>query len=194
MSDPVLIVHLIITFLMQTWKPNMFTRVIATLFVLPMMFSSPAKANTIDDHNRLLRAAGAAGVNVKINPSDCDEGQYYGWYSAADRELVICQENKIQGSSQQVSWTDEDLDTVRHETHHLVQDCRDYSLNGRLHAVYDDPVGLAAEWLTKRKGLWVIDSYGEKGSHIVTMELEAFAVAAMNDPAEQVRDVRRFCL
>lgn len=178
---------------MQTWKPNLITRIVTTLAVMPMMFNSPAKADVIDDHNRLLSAVGSTGVVVKINPAECDDDRYLGWYSAYRNELVICQENKIKGSSQQVRWTAEDLDTVRHESHHLTQDCRDNSLNGRLHAVYTDPIALAAQELTKKKGNWIIDNYAERGPHIVTMELEAFAVAAMNDPLEQVRDIQNYC-
>ena len=37
--------------------------------------------------------------------------------------MVICQENRIKGSHEMVSWTEGDLDTLRHESHHLVQDC-----------------------------------------------------------------------
>ena len=38
--------------------------------------------------------------------------------------MVICQENRIPGVREMTSWTEEDLDTLRHESHHLVQDCR----------------------------------------------------------------------
>ena len=58
-----------------------------------------------------------------INPDRCDTEKAYGWYWAAANELVVCQENKIKGSNAQVEWTEEDYDTLRHEAHHLVQDC-----------------------------------------------------------------------
>ena len=94
-------------------------------------------------------------------------------------------ENKIKGSSQQVRWTAEDLDTVRHESHHLTQDCRDNSLNGRLHAYIMTPLDLLLLSCLSL-GNRIIDNYADRGEHVVIMELEAFAVAAMNDPLEQV--------
>jgi hypothetical protein len=131
---------------MQTWKPNLITRIATTLMVLPMAFNSPAKANTMDDHVRLLGAVQSTGVTVKINPDECDEeNNAYGWfgtYQSGQQELVVCQVNKITGVSEMVRWSAEDLDTIRHEAHHLVQDCMDRVRDGSLTAVYTDPVGL----------------------------------------------------
>ncbi len=174
---------------------QLFTKTIAAVLMLSgFLVPAPAEANVVDEHNRLLRAIGATGVVVKINPASCDADEdNYGWYWAAKNELVVCQENKIYGSSRQVPWTAEDFDTIRHEAHHVVQDCRDNSLNGQLHAVYKEPIELARSVLTDRRAEWIIESYGDRGEHIVVMELEAFSVAQMNDPAEQVRDVRQFC-
>jgi hypothetical protein len=80
---------------MQTWKPNLITRIVTTLMVLPMAFNSPAKANTMDDHVRLLGAVQSTGVMVKINPDECDEeNNAYGWfgtYQSGQQELVVCQ-------------------------------------------------------------------------------------------------------
>ena len=173
---------------------NLFSKTItAALMMGGLIAPASATANVIDDHNRLLNAVKATGVVVKINPARCDTETSLGWYWAAKNELVVCQENKIEGSSSQVRWTAEDLDTVRHEAHHLVQDCRDRSLNGSLHAVYTKPVEMSLDVLSRRRAEWIAESYGERGEHIVVMELEAFAVAQMNDPAEQVRDIQNFC-
>jgi hypothetical protein len=92
-----------------------------------------------------------------------------------------------------VRWTAEDYDTVRHEAHHVAQDCRDSSLDGNLEAVYKDPIALAVRMLSTRKADSVIETYRDRGSHIVLMELEAFSVADMNDPLEQVEDIQRYC-
>ena len=167
---------------------------ILTALALMAGITTPALANIVDDHNQLLNAVGQTGVNVKINPSQCDSQEnLYGWYWAAQSELVICQENKVTGSSRQVRWTDEDYDTVRHEAHHVAQDCRDSSLDGNLDAVYKDPIALAVRMLSTRKTDSVIETYRERGSHIVLMELEAFSVADMNDPLEQVGAIERYC-
>ena len=89
---------------------------------------SPAKAmargqSNFDHHVALWEAAQKTGVRTLINPDRCDEGDAFGWYWAAANELVVCQEGKIRGSNEQVEWTEEDYDTLRHEAHHLVQDC-----------------------------------------------------------------------
>ena len=42
----------------------------------------------------------------------------------------------------------------------------------------------------------IAELYAENGAneHIQIMEIEAFAVAAMNDPMEQVQDIQRYCM
>ena len=37
-------------------------------------------------------------------------------------------------------------------------------------------------------------SYQDQGQHTVVMELEAFTVAAMDDTAEQQRDLVKYCM
>ena len=167
---------------------------IALATIAAITTTMPALANNINQHNQLLTAVNSTGITTRINPAECDvEPGAFGWYSARNAELVICQENKIKGSSRQVEWTAEDFDTVRHEAHHVAQDCRDNSLNGRLNSVYKDPVGLAADVLNEKFIDGIIESYGSRGKHIVIMELEAFSVAAINDPIEQVQDIKRYC-
>jgi hypothetical protein len=131
---------------------------------------------------------------LKINPSSCWAKNAFGWYWAARNEMVICQENK-RTSGVEARWTEEDLDTLRHEAQHMVQDCMDGSRNGRLGSVYNDPIALAKGTLSQVHIKKIVESYTNDGAseHVVIMELEAFSVAAMNDPAEQVRDIQKFC-
>ena len=132
-----------------------------------------------------------------LNPAECDQKDAFGWYWGYGSEMVICQENHIRahGYGTEVRWTAEDLDTLRHEAQHLIQDCMDGVRNGQLAAVYKNPVGLAKSTLSEDQIGWIIKSYTEQGAsdHIVVMELEAFSVAAMNDPAEQVSDIAKYC-
>ena len=37
--------------------------------------------------------------------------------------IMICQDDRIETSDQEVEWTENDYDTLRHEAHHVVQDC-----------------------------------------------------------------------
>jgi hypothetical protein len=163
---------------------------------------SPAKAmargqSNFQDHVRLAQAAEATGVRVAINVDRCDTEDAYGWYWAAANELVVCQENKIKGSNKEVRWTEEDLDTLRHEAHHLVQDCmaRD-NRDGLLGSVYQEPVQLGFKVLGRDRAIRIAELYAENGAneHIQIMEIEAFAVAEMNDPTEQIQDIQRYCM
>ena len=135
----------------------------------------------------------ATGVTIKINPADCfEQEKYLGWYWNIKNEIVVCQQEATRPGVE-VYWTAEDLDTLRHEVHHLVQDCRDGALRGDLDAVYKEPVEMAVEWLGKDYARHIAKTYADQGEHTVVMELEAFTVAAMNDPLEQIQDVKNFC-
>tara|TARA_R110001592_G_scaffold244723_2_gene506099 strand:+ start:115 stop:633 length:519 start_codon:yes stop_codon:yes gene_type:complete len=151
-----------------------------------------AEASTFNDHIRLAQAVRATGTRVKINPKECGATEAFGWYWARKSELVICQENGIAGGPE-VVWTEEDLDTLRHEAQHLVQDCMDSSLDGSLDSVYQDPIRLGKEVIGERGMVAVAKAYAEQGDHIIVMEIEAFSVAALNDPAEQANDIASFC-
>ena len=107
--------------------------------------------------------------------------------------MVICQE-RASANGQQVAWTAEDYDTLRHEAQHLIQDCVDKKQNGQLHPVYKDPIGLAKATLSSNTLAWIVgDGYGNLPPAVQVLELEAFAVAELNDPMEQVRDIRNYC-
>ena len=150
-----------------------------------------AKSN-YNHHITLGQVVRSTGVNFKINPARCWERDSYGWYWAAQNEMVICQENKQQVGVE-ARWTEEDLDTLRHEAQHLVQDCVDGSRQGALGAVYKDPIQLAKDVLGHGRIGSILDAYSDSSDHIKVMELEAFSVAAMNDPLDQARDIQKYC-
>ena len=164
--------------------------------VAAVTIASPAQARSNHQaHVALARAVESVGMTVYVNPSVCDEVDALGMYVPDHKAVVICQQNRIKGSTAVVRWTEEDYDTLRHEVHHVVQDCRDTYLNGELNAVYKNPIGLGIEWLGRDGANRVAGMYARQGAsdHIQVMEIEAFAVAAMNDPAEQIRDIQNFC-
>ena len=180
-------------------QPNMKFQALALATLTAVVGLAPAAEarSNFDDHLALWKAAQATGVRTLINPDRCDTEKAYGWYWAAANELVVCQENKIKGSNAQVEWTEEDYDTLRHEAHHLVQDCmaRD-NRDGLLGAVYRQPIELGYDVLGKARSHRIAELYAENGAseHIQIMEIEAFAVAAMNNPLEQVQDIQRYCM
>ena len=152
-----------------------------------------AKSN-YNHHVTLGNVVRSTGINFKINPARCWERDSFGWYWAAQNEMVICQEEKdSRYVGVEVMWTEEDLDTLRHEAQHLIQDCMDGSRQGALGAVYKDPIALAKDVLGDSGIRGVLSAYSEESDHIKVMELEAFAVARMNDPLDQARDIQKFC-
>ena len=144
------------------------------------------------DHVTLGQVVRSTGISFKINPARCWERDSYGWYWAARNEMVICQEQK-RSVGVEARWTEEDLDTLRHEAQHLVQDCVDGSRQGALGGVYKDSIQLAKDVLGHGRIGAILDAYSDASDHIKVMELEAFSVAAMNDPLDQARDIQKYC-
>ena len=159
-----------------------------------LLAGQAAQATNVDPgHMALGQAIAATGTDLKINPASCNENQADGWYWAAKNELVICQDNATTVGVE-VPWTSNDFDTLRHEAHHLIQDCQDGRLNGNLQNVYVNSPRFVTSVLDQGKIKGIIGSYLEKGEDTVRTELEAFAVAQTNDPAEQVADIKGYCL
>ena len=76
----------------------------------------------------------------------------------------------------------------------MVQDCRIGSTtDGKLVPVYEYPVTLAKEVMGEQSISEIAAAYPQLSKAGVILELEAFAVAAMNDPIEQVQDIRNYC-
>ena len=159
---------------------------------LAMTATSAEAASNHSAHVRLARAVERTGITVYVNHKICDELNLLGFYTSKHKSIVICQENRPYGVYESIQWTEEDYDTLRHEVHHVVQDCRD-GINGELHAVYDKPIDLGVGVMGESGVARVAKAYEQRGTHIQVMEIEAFAVAALNDPDEQVRDINTFC-
>ena len=172
---------------------NKFTTLTLTALTACMTFAPNALAKSNYSHHiKLGHTIRSTGVVLKINPQECWEKEAYGWYWAYGNQMAICQENKKLVDIE-VNWTEEDLDTLRHEAQHLVQDCIDGERQGELGAVYRDPIGLAKKVLGDRGIRSIADSYSDASEHIIVMELEAFSVARLNDPIEQIKDIQTYC-
>ena len=165
----------------------------ATSFVASPALATP---RNFDGHIQLVSAIQDAGVSVYINHLACSQGSYLGFYAGVERAIVICQEGGVAGGDE-VAWTEEDLDTLRHEAQHFIQDCMvgsNYDHN--LSSVYREPVEFALSVLGPERARRIAQAYIENGAteHVVILELEAFAVAALDDPLEQVGDIQRYCM
>ena len=177
-------------------------KLLATTLLTATALATPieAVAGTFNDHIRLAQTVMATGVTFRINAPKCDERPgVFGWYAPRQRELVVCQENKVKGSTQEVQWTAEDLDTLRHEAHHLVQDCVNGrgagNFDGSLVPMVQTPVQLGKDILGVEGVRQVVKTYAQQGAneHTIILEIEAFSVARANMPVDQINHLRTFC-
>lgn len=159
-------------------------------------FASPAIAKTyeerIDDHVALVGALIVNGVEFEVNPEECD-GTYSGYYNGQHRVLVVCQDNSY-GGGPTVTWTENDLDTIRHEAAHFTQDCLvggDH--DGRLENLL--PARDSIQQLGERVALTIAKTYSEAGygRKDIELEFEAFAMAGLDNPLLQVEAINKFC-
>ena len=167
-----------------------------TTIAAPAANARPVDMDNIPDHYELLREVQRAGVEVFINDEYCNTGNFDGMYTSKGGALLICQDNAKIYNGREVAWTANDLDTIRHEVHHLVQDCSAGGRgNGRLDTVYSDPNRLANEVLGVQRKNAIMNSYAANGAnaHVLQLEIEAFSVAAEYGPSTLQGDVATYC-
>lgn len=159
---------------------------------------------SIEDHIELLNTIQELGINVVINDHlTCTEHKgVAGYWHGARQTFALCQE-RIRYSKNPV-WTgnvilasDDDLDTIRHEAHHIVQDCVDGKLDGGLQSFFspDDLVTFLdgyPDWKEDK----IISMYRDDGasSRVIEHEVEAWSVADMV-PASSINQViKQVCM
>ena len=179
----------------------MFKTLLTALTLTTLATPALAQSN-MREHQQLWTAVESVGVSIVVNEAElCHPkfnggNKFFGWYHGPSKMLVICQEVALGDdgfNGEQREWSEEDLDTLRHEAHHLAQDCRDSELNQELDTVYTKPVYMALNVLGLEKSESIRETYSDMSKHMQVLELEAFAVAQMNDPLEQVSDIKRYC-
>ena len=156
----------------------------------------------IDDHIELLNTLEGMGVNVNINSYHCrNEDGVAGYWHGGKNLFVLCQE--ALRTSKLPSWdgevylaSDDDLDTIRHEAHHVIQDCMDGKVDGRLETYMSDTdrakfLSYYPDWKEEH----IAKQYRATGAneHVITLEIEAWAVADMVS-ADAINDaLKRVC-
>jgi len=155
----------------------------ATLTAFALTAAAPAQANVFENHRELLSAIESVGVSTYINPSQVCDGTINGAYISSARALVVCQDNSTPDGPE-VQWTANDLDTLRHEAQHLIQDCVDGGVGDNALAPLFDTDDQLIEYinnssLTAEQIQRIIDVYTERGAdaHVLRLELEAFVTA-----------------
>ena len=156
---------------------------------------SSVKEGSPEAHVQLVEALQRNGVKVSINPKECGSRDAMGFYVSGSNWLVVCQDNAEPGGPM-VGWTENDLDTLRHEAQHFIQDCvAGTSGDHALAPVYTSPTALAQEHLGPQAIASITQSYRAGGASDLTLllEYEAFAVAHLNIPLDQISDMKRAC-
>ena len=167
-----------------------------------VMSAAPSLAMTQqerNDHIQIVEAVDAVNIQVLVNDYEwCGNGErFLGAYVPGDRKLIICQENAKVWDGEPIYFTEEDLDTLRHEAHHLAQDCLDGSIDGRLSLLFES-------YESKMKFRRMMDPriepkvrrvYGEAGAsaHVIELEIEAFGVAAEVEAQTIATAVTKVC-
>lgn len=153
------------------------------------------------EHYELFQTLEDVGVTMVINdPMRCGEGSQglYGWNGEAGfAVLIVCQDNGVPGGLE-VEWTANDLDTLRHEAHHVVQDCLVGPFgDGRLALLFNSPEKMA-DFLelsnaTEEQVKNILKVYSDQDEETQWREVEAMFVARGVDAEAIAEAVRRQC-
>ncbi len=184
----------------ERWLSNRVTGVVTGLGGAIALALSPVAGatGTVQEHEVLVDALQGVGVTVVLNsPAYCDKDTA-GAYSSGQRLLFVCQERATVPYKDN-GWTSYDLDTLRHEAHHVVQDCLDGGLGDGLYGnLFNDRAELeefVTDSLDSDEIDWVISTYAMQGlpEHVILNELEAFAAAKVVDPNTIATTVTKVC-
>ncbi len=160
---------------------------------------SAIAGNTYEDHVDLFNALNEVGIITSINSKlHCNSGTD-GLYHTRAGMLIICQDNGVAGGPQ-VTWTENDLDTLRHESHHVVQDCNEGTIADGLidnlfyeeQELIDFISGSSFSAEEVKNLVSVLEKDGLSPSSIL-IELEAYVVARDIQASTIADKVREFC-
>lgn len=154
--------------------------------------ASPALAQEVPwfldgpQHQRLVDALSSRGISVSYGPQYCDGKA--GAYISAYKSIQIC--------LQQGTWTPDDLDTLRHEAIHAIQDCRYGSLGDQTLALITSQQEIVKAGETTDLNLELIaDIYRNGGldPYGVLLEWEAWVGAATTSAANLANLIEAVC-
>ena len=184
---------------LKTEMKRFITGAIAALSVITPTAS--LANDSFEQHEELWQSLERAGVTVVVNTkADCSNAEVDGKYYIWRRRLAICQDNATVMNGKQVDWTANDLDTLRHEAHHVVQDCVGGVLaDGDLTPLFEDQADFAKfitvspmskERIT-RIHTWLTEN--EANERDVHLELEAYLVADGVEASSIAAKIDKLC-
>ena len=155
----------------------------SALLASMMIGGSVARASEEDrSHQVLLTSLRSVGVRVSINDPICQDRDADGMYISMKQLLVVCQDN-AKWSGDEVEWTENDYDTLRHEAHHVLQDCVNGELGDGLLADFFNEAEEYNDFINgtigPERAAVIAEVYGDNGASrtVILNEVEAFAVA-----------------
>lgn len=164
--------------------------------------ATPALAAPLPaDHQQFLDTMARDGVNVYINePAQAcfDGSKMNGSYVVfeGERFLVVCQDNRK--SSDVVAWTANDLDTIRHEGFHIIQDCMAGANNDMVFDTvftnHDDVIDNLGVPQAMHIMSTYADAYGSDRHGDIQYEIEAFYAARDYSATELNSMYHRYCM
>ena len=174
-------------------------KLIASLIAAASIFAPTASLaeNTFDDHVNLWTTLQDVGVTTMLNHKiHCNRTEKMnGVYFPFAAMLVICQD--LAKGTDEAYWTKNDLDTLRHESHHIVQDCAIGGLGdgkaGLLFADGNEFNSVVLPVLGATKVQQIRKDYSFLSERDVRLELEAFAVADTVPAASIAAKIKQFC-
>lgn len=181
----------------------MFKKLTASIFASLSIFApTSAFAERIEEHQFLWETLGRIGVERYVNhPDYCSKSApFSGLYHPGLNVLVICQDYAESMNGEMVNWTSNDLDTLRHEAHHIVQDCSASTLEDeQMDLMFNDEElkeFISNSGITREKLQWIADNYRQEfgaSDDIILKEFEAFSVALSVDPITIANKLVEYC-
>ncbi len=164
--------------------------------------AAPAVAAPLPaDHQQFIDTMASDGVNVHFNePAQAcfDDSGMNGAYVVfeGDRYLVVCQDNRK--NSDVVAWTANDLDTIRHEGFHIIQDCMAGANNDMVFDTVFTNQDEVIDALGVSEAMRIMGTYAnayESDRHgDIQYEIEAFYAARDYSATELNSMYHRYCM
>ncbi len=172
------------------------------LLLSALLLAGPAQARSLpDDHDQLLTTMNSNGVRVYVNypPVVCTQGTIDGMYTVLDDipRLVVCQDNYDLGDDfSVVEWTENDLDTIRHEAFHAIQDCMMGTNNDNVLDTVFVSTAEVVMHLGVERAQRIYVTYAQRGADekTIKLELEAFYAASYMSAGEIEQTYKKYCV
>jgi len=170
---------------------------VSSLSAVLLSFLQPAFANVPFDnlpneYKPLYSAINGAGVELKFSDSHQTCKGSEGLYLRDKAIILVC-------SSGFPNWSPNSLDTLRHEAHHVLQDCRaGDGVGGNIGLFFSSIADLQAfihSSLSMPKIDQIVNSYTAVNTppRVILLELEAFAAANTVGPLKTAKAISNLC-